>query len=85
MKEVYLLTTYWRDEVQRILEKIDQAMPPGGVLDVTMENIQNIASALVSARQCIVSQSQQMSFLETQIREILIRRENQYSRRECND
>ena len=85
MKEVYLLTTYWRDEVQRILEKIDQAMPPGGTLNVDLETFQNVCAALVSARQCIVSQSQQMSFLETQIREILIRRENQYSRRECND
>jgi hypothetical protein len=71
--------------MKKIIEQIDQAMPPGGVLDVTLENIQNIASALVSARKCIVSQSQQMSFLEVQIREILIRRSEQHAKRECND
>jgi hypothetical protein len=71
--------------MNKILEKIDQAMPPGGVLDVTLENIQNIASALVSARQCIVSQNQQLSFLEIQIREILIRKRDQHARRELND
>jgi hypothetical protein len=71
--------------MKKIIEQIDQAMPPGGVLDVTLENIQNIASALVSARKCIVSQSQQMSFLEVQIKEILIRRAEQHAKRECND
>lgn len=71
--------------MNKILEKIDQAMPPGGVLDVTLENIQNIASALIAARECIVTQSHQMTFLEMQIREILIRKRDQYERRECND
>lgn len=38
----------------KLLDDIDQAMPPGAVLDVTLENIQNIAAALIKARNYIV-------------------------------
>ena len=53
--------------MNKILEKIDQAMPPGGVLDVTLENIQNIASALVLARSFIQTQDFQIRSLQAQL------------------
>jgi len=43
-----------------IVEQIDQALPPGQVMDVTLENFQNVCMALVLARQYIVTQEAQM-------------------------
>lgn len=33
-----------------IIDEINQAMPPGAVLDVTLETVQNLATALIRAR-----------------------------------
>lgn len=33
-----------------IIDEINQAMPPGAVLDVTLETVQNLATALLRAR-----------------------------------
>jgi len=58
-----------------IVEQIDQAMPPGQVMDVTLENFQNVCAALVMARQYILTQ-------EAQVRALM--RFKSY-RDECND
>lgn len=39
-----------------ITDQIDQAMPPGQAMDVTLENFQNVCMALILARQYIVTQ-----------------------------
>jgi hypothetical protein len=46
-----------------IVEQIDQAMPPGQVMDVTLENFQNVCAALVMARQYILTQEAQVRAL----------------------
>lgn len=48
-----------KQEMSFIVEQIDQAMPPGEVMDVTLESFQNVCMALVLARQHIVSQEAQ--------------------------
>jgi len=58
-----------------IVEQIDQAMPPGQVMDVTLENFQNVCAALVMARHYILTQ-------EAQVRALM--RFKSY-RDECND
>ena len=58
-----------------IVEQIDQAMPPGSEMDVTLENFQNVCAALVMARHYILTQ-------EAQVRALM--RFNSY-RDECND
>lgn len=37
-----------------ILDEINQAMPPGAVLDVTLETVQNLATALLRAKAHII-------------------------------
>lgn len=37
-----------------IIDEINQAMPPGAVLDVTLETVQNLATALLRARAHII-------------------------------
>lgn len=46
-----------------IIEQIDQAMPPGGILEVTLENLQNVCAALVTARVHILTQEAQIRAL----------------------
>jgi len=46
-----------------IVEQIDQAMPPGQVMDVTLENFQNVCVALVMARHYILTQEAQVRAL----------------------
>lgn len=46
-----------------IVEQIDQAMPPGQVMDVTLENFQNVCMALVLARHYILTQEAQVRAL----------------------
>lgn len=58
-----------------IVEQIDQAMPPGSEMDVTLENFQNVCAALILARQYILVQ-------EAQVRALM--RFKSY-RDECND
>jgi hypothetical protein len=66
--------------MNEILERIDQAMPPGAEMDVTLESFQNVASALVMARQYLVVQQSQIRAMTAQIE--FMRR---YRSRECND
>ena len=66
--------------MNEILERIDQAMPPGAEMDVTLESFQNVASALVMARQYLVVQQSQIRALTSQID--FMRR---YRSVECND
>ena len=63
-----------------VLDRIDQAMPPGSVMDVTMENLQNVASALVMARQYLLVQQSQIRAMTAQIE---FMRRNRH--KECND
>ena len=46
-----------------IIEQIDQAMPPGSEMDVTLENFQNVCAALVMARHYILTQEAQVRAL----------------------
>ena len=66
--------------MNEILERIDQAMPPGAEMDVTLESFQNVAQALVMARQYLVVQNSQLKAMTAQID--FMRR---YRVQECND
>lgn len=66
--------------MNEILERIDQAMPPGAAMDVTLESFQNVAQALVMARQYLVVQNSQLKAMTAQIE--FMRR---YRVQECND
>ena len=66
--------------MNEILERIDQAMPPGAEMDVTLESFQNVAHALVMARQYLVVQNSQLKAMTAQIE--FMRR---YRVQECND
>jgi hypothetical protein len=66
--------------MNEILERIDQAMPPGAEMDVTLESFQNVAQALVMARQYLVVQNSQLKAMTAQIE--FMRR---YRVQECND
>ena len=46
-----------------VIEQIDQAMPPGQVMDVTLENFQNVCAALAMARHYILTQEAQVRAL----------------------
>lgn len=46
-----------------IVDQIDQAMPPGAKMDVTLENFQNVCMALVMARHYILTQEAQVRAL----------------------
>lgn len=64
-----------KQEMSFITDQIDQAMPPGQKMDVTLENFQNVCKALLLARQYIVTQ-------EAQVRAMM----RFYSqKKECND
>jgi UDP-N-acetylmuramoylalanine-D-glutamate ligase len=52
-----------KQEMSFITDQIDQAMPPGTILPVTLENFQNVCSALILARQVIVKQEAQLRAL----------------------
>ena len=67
--------------MKEVIERIDQAMPPGSVLNVDLESFQNIASALVVARSFIQTQDLEIRSLQAQ----LYFRRQYYNSRECND
>ena len=49
--------------MSQVIDQIDQVMPPGGVMEVTLENFQNVCSALVTARHYILTQEAQIRAL----------------------
>lgn len=67
--------------MKEVIERIDQAMPPGSVLNVDLESFQNIASALILARSFIQTQDLDIRSLQAQ----LYFRRQYYNSRECND
>jgi len=68
--------------MKAVIERIDQAMPPGSEMDVTLESFQNVAQAIVLARSFIQTQDFQIRALQAQLD---FRSRYLVRDRECND